>query len=179
MRAAAPLAVAGLCLAAPAGVSAQELASTDAAAEVVDNVTLIKTRDMDFGRIIVPRAGRIDMTATQTATCTPNNGLLTLDACQSAAFEGSGGTGFQIRVRVPANRRINLTGPGRDLRLRQMSVGAGDGLTFIRRVNRNFDFEIVDPGGAFEFFVGGRLLLRNNQASGLYTGSFDIDVDYE
>lgn len=145
----------------------------------MSEVTLVKTRDMDFGRVIVPRNGRIDMTAEETPTCTPNNGLTLLDACQSASFSGRAGAAFQIRISVPPSRRINLTGPGADLRLRRMTVGAGDGLTFERRVNRNFDFLVTDPGGEFEFHIGGRLLFRNNQASGVYTGTFTIEADYQ
>ncbi|MEM7688688.1 MAG: DUF4402 domain-containing protein [Pseudomonadota bacterium] len=163
----------------PCAAMAQDVQSTDSRAQIFEDVTLTKARDMDFGRLIAPGAGRVDMTATDVAVCTPNNALEALDTCQSAAFEGTGGSGFQIRVRVPNGRRIDLTGPGRELRLRQMTVGAGDGLSFIRRVNRNFDFTITDPGGAFEFFVGGRLLIRNDQMPGVYSGTFEIEVEYE
>ncbi|MEM6496838.1 MAG: DUF4402 domain-containing protein [Pseudomonadota bacterium] len=140
---------------------------------------MIKTSDMDFGRVIVPRNGRVDMTAEEVPVCTANNTLQVLDQCQSASFEGTAAPGFDLRVTVPPGRRVNLTGPGQDLRLRQMTVGAGSGLTFRRRVNRNFDFTIADPAGEFAFHIGGRLLFRNNQVPGVYTGTFDIEVDYE
>lgn len=173
--------VAGVCAIAawPMMTQAQSVTAVPSTAEVMSEVTLANTRDMDFGRVIVPRNGRIDMTAEEVPTCTPNNGLTLLDACQTASFEGRAGDGFQIRISVPSGRRINLTGPGQDLRLRRMTVGAGDGLTFERRVNRHFDFIVNDPAGEFEFHVGGRLLFRNNQASGLYTGTFDITADYQ
>ena len=164
---------------APSLVAAQAVETANSSAQLFEEVTLSNGRDMDFGRIIAPRNGRVDMTAEDTAVCTPNNTLIVLDACQSAAFDGVGVAGAQIRVRVPPGRRINLTGPDRDLRLRQMTVGAGDGLTFIRRQNRNFDFTINDATGAFEFFVGARLLIRNNQAPGVYSGTFSIEVDYQ
>lgn len=174
-------AIAAVCV--PAGqpmiAHAQSVETITTRAEVISEVTLSKTRDMDFGRVIVPRSGRIDMTAEEMPTCTPNNGLTLLDPCQSASFDGRAGNGFQIRISVPSGRRINLTGPGQDLRLRRMTVGAGEGLTFERRVNRHFDFIVNDPAGEFEFHVGGRLLFRNNQASGLYTGTFDITADYQ
>ncbi|MEM8726423.1 MAG: hypothetical protein AAGE86_12975, partial [Pseudomonadota bacterium] len=128
----------------PYGAHAQSDQTIPARSEVVSEVTLAKIRDMNFGRIIVPRSGRIDMTAEETPTCTPNNGLILLDACESASFSGRARTGVQIRISVPPSRRINLTGPGVDLRLRRMTVGAGTGLTFERRVNRNFDFLITD-----------------------------------
>jgi len=171
-------ALAGLCsLSAPA--SAQDTVTTDARAQVFDDVTLAKIRDMDFGSLIVPNSGRIDMTATDTANCTPNNAIEVLDTCQSAAFTGTAGAGFQLRVSVPAGRRINLSGPGQNLRLRRMNVGAGNGLTLIQRVNRHFDFTVTDANGDFEFFVGGRLLFRNNQTPGVYSGTFTIEVDYQ
>jgi len=163
----------------PSVTAAQDTAAMDATVKIVDAITLTNTRDMDFGRIIAPGSGLIDMDATDVAQCSPNNAITLLDTCQSAAFEGTAGAMFQIRVSVPPLRRIILTGPGRDLRLRRMAVGEGDGLTFIRRVGRNFDFEITDPNGDFEFFVGGRLLIRNNQEPGVYTGTFDIEVDYQ
>jgi len=179
LRAAAYLV--GVCgaMAVPTIAQGQSVTTVPSSAEVISEVTLSKTRDMDFGRVIVPRNGRIDMTAEETPTCTPNNGLTPLDLCQTASFEGRAGDGFQIRISVPSGRRIDLSGPGQDLRLRRMEVGAGDGLTFERRVNRHFDFIVNDPAGEFEFHVGGRLLFRNNQASGLYSGTFDITADYQ
>ncbi len=175
MRAFAVFAAA--CCSAPA--LAQDAQSSSVSVEIAPEVTLTKTRDMDFGRILVPRNGRIDMTAEDVPTCTPNNGLTLLDPCQSAAFSGSAATAFQVRISVPTGRRINLTGPDRDLRLRQMTVGAGNGLTFLGRTNRHFDFTITDPAGVFEFFVGGRLLFRNNQGAGVYSGTFTIEADYQ
>lgn len=179
VRSAASFTAAFAAMAMPAGAQAQSVQTITTQAEVMSEVTLSNTRDMDFGRVIVPRAGRIDMSAEEVPTCTPNNGLTLLDACQTASFVGSAGNGFQIRISVPAGRRINLAGPGQDLRLRRMTVGAGDGLTFERRVNRHFEFIVNDPTGEFEFHVGGRLLFRSNQATGLYTGTFDITADYQ
>ena len=163
----------------PAGLQAQSVSNAQARGVVLSTVTLSNSRDMDFGRVIVPRNGRIDMTAQDAAACTANNGLTLLDACQSAAFEGIATSGFQLRIRAPRRRRIILDGPGRNLRLRRITVGAGNGLTFVGQRGRNFDFLITDPSGNFEFFVGGRLLFRNNQAPGLYSGTFTIEADYE
>ncbi|MEM7779497.1 MAG: DUF4402 domain-containing protein [Pseudomonadota bacterium] len=159
--------------------TAQSVETASASAEIAGDVTLVNTRDMDYGRVIVPRNGRIDMTAEEVPTCTPNNGLTLLDACQSAAFEGTALNGVQVRISVPPGRRINLAGPDRDLRLRRITVGAGDGMTFLGRTNRHFDFLITDPNGDFEFFVGARLLFRNNQGPGVYSGTFAIEADYQ
>ncbi len=168
-----------LLIAGAAPVFAQDASPVTASVEIASEVTLTKTRDMDFGRIIVPAAGRIDMTAEETPTCTPNNGITPLDACTSASFVGSAGTAFQIRISTPIGRRAILSGPGQDLRLRRLAVGAGDGLTFTGRTNRHFDFTVTDADGDFEFYVGGRMLFRNNQTPGLYSGTFTIEVDYQ
>jgi hypothetical protein len=172
-----PLAI--LAAAFPAMAAAQANEAAVSSASILDDITLTSTRDMDFGRIVAPSGGRVDMAATDAPVCTANNALQLLDTCQSAAFNGSGVAGTQIRVSVPPGRRINLTGPDRDLRVRRMTVGAGDGLAFVRRRNRNFEFTVTDANGAFEFFVGARLLIRNNQGPGIYTGTFDIEVDYQ
>lgn len=166
-------------LAIPAPGLAQTGQSADSRAEIVTDISLRNTADLDYGRLIVPRSGRVDMTAEETPTCTPINQIELLDACQSARFEGTAVPGFQLRVRVPSGRRINMPGPGQDLRLRRMTVGAGDGLGFIRRDGRDFEFNVISPAGEFEFFVAGRLLFRNNQAPGLYEGTFDIEVEYQ
>lgn len=168
-----------LALGVSAPASAQSTTANPATAELFDNLQITRVRDLDFGRIIVPRNGRVDMTADDASVCTANNGLQLVDPCQSAQFDGQALTGLQIRISVPAGRRINLAGPDRPLRLRRMTVGAGTGVTFLGRTNRHFDFQITDPAGEFEFFVAGRLLFRNNQAPGIYTGTFTIDADYQ
>jgi len=172
-------AVAGAALCSPTLASAQSDIAVPSRAQIAQDVALTKLRDLDFGRVIVPRNGRIDMSADAASICTPNNGLQPIDPCQSAQFEGRADTGFQVRISVPSGRRINLTGPDRDLRLRQMTVGPGDGVTFLGRTNRHFDFIVTDPAGVFDFFVAGRLLFRNNQAPGIYTGTFTIEADYQ
>lgn len=168
-----------LAVSAPSLANAQSQTQSPASAELTQSLEITQVRDLDYGRVIVPRNGRIDMTADNASTCTPNNGLILLEPCQSAQFEGQALTGLQLRISVPPGRRINLTGPDRDLRLRRMTVGAGDGVSFQGRTNRHFDFIVTDPAGEFDVFVAGRLLFRNNQAPGVYTGTFTIEASYQ
>ncbi|MEM1052958.1 MAG: DUF4402 domain-containing protein [Pseudomonadota bacterium] len=173
------IAAGALALALPSVVSAQEQVSSPASAAINPGLQITKVRDLDYGRVIVPRNGRIDMTADNASTCTPNNGLLLLAPCQSAQFEGQAVTGLQLRISVPVGRRTTLTGPDRELRLRRIAVGPGNGVSFQGRTNRHFDFVVTDPAGEFDFFVAGRLLFRNNQAPGVYTGTFTIEAAYQ
>ena len=141
--------------------------------------TLSKTRDLDFGQSIEPRNGRMELTSEADATCTTNNGLTHLGVCQSAAFEGSASQGFQLRIRVPANRRFNLTGPGQDLRVRRVDVGDAGGLQFLGRTGRNYDYIVTDANGDYAFHIGARLLFRNTQAPGVYSGTFTIEAEFQ
>jgi len=175
----AATAACALALVVPGMASAQTQTATPTSAELLQNLEITKVRDLDFGRIIVPRNGRVDMTADDASTCTANNGLQLVDPCQSAQFEGQAAAGLQLRISVPPGRRIVLTGPGQNLRLRRMTVGAGDGVTFQGRTGRNFDFIVTDAAGEFDFFVAGRLLFRNNQTPGIYTGTFTIQADFQ
>jgi len=173
------LAAAALAAGSYSPALAQTSQSVNTSAQIYEDITLLKISDLDFGRVIVPRNGRVDMTAEEVPACTANNTLQLLDDCQSAGFAGTAAPGFNLRVSVPPGRGIDLVGPGQDLRLRRITVGPGEGLAFVRRVNRNFDFTITNPAGEFAFYIGARLLFRNNQAPGVYTGSFDVDVEYE
>lgn len=163
----------------PSVAIAQATAPVQARTQIVDPTALIRERDLDFGGVFVTANGRIDMTAEEVADCTSTGGVTIVTPCQSAKFSAFVAPGAQARITVPPRRRINLTGPGRDLRLRRMSVRPGTGATFIRRVNRNFDLTVTDPNGEFEFFVAGRLLFRNNQAPGVYTGTFLTETDFQ
>jgi len=178
-RCAVASAICALALVFPGVASAQTQTTSPTSTELLQSLEITKVRDLDYGRIIVPRNGRVDMTADDASTCTANNGLQLIDPCQSAQFEGQAAAGLQLRISVPPGRRIDLAGPGQDLRLRRMTVGAGDGVTFQGRTNRHFDFIVTDAAGEFDFFVAGRLLFRNNQAPGVYTGTFTIEADFQ
>ncbi len=172
------LSAAGLLLhASPAFAQASE--DANASASLVQDLTLTKTRDLDFGEIVVPRSGRLDMTAEADATCTTNNGLIHLGLCQTAAFEGSATQGFQLAITVPNRRRFNITGPGRALRVRRVTVGDVTGLQFQGRSGNVYNYAVNAADGAFGFHIGARLLFRNNQAPGVYNGTFSIQAEYQ
>jgi hypothetical protein len=169
------LAAAVLC-AAPA--QAQNSDTATASASLMQDLTLTKTRDLDFGDIVVPRNGRLDLTPRANATCTTNNGLIHLGLCQSAAFEGTATQGFQLSITVPNRRRFNITGPGRPLRVRRVTVGDVTGLQFQGRSGNVYNYNVTAADGAFAFHIGARLLFRNNQAPGVYNGTFNITAEY-
>mgnify|MGYP000580870479 CR=1 FL=1 len=171
-------AAAAYALFATATAQAQETAAASANAELIANLSLAKTQDMDFGLIVAPNAGRVDMTAEASATCTANNGLVHSGACLPAGFGGVSTFGLTLRIQMPPGRRLFLSGPGTVMRINRLAPGGESGLSFVGRTGRNYRYLVTDPAGTFAFFVGGRLRVANGQVPGTYTGTFDVTVDY-
>ena len=165
-----------VALAAPA--SAQDNVTSEI--EILTPLALTNTRELDFGGIVAPRNGRVDMTAEETATCTTNNNLVHSGACQSAAFDGRAIAGQNITITVPTGRRFEIAGPdSRPLRVRRVTVGDATGLTFQGRTGNAYRYQVSSTDGLFDFHIGARLLIRNNQAPGVYSGTFTINLEYQ
>lgn len=180
----APRAVAcslvGFALLIQAAPAQSEDAVVTVQAEVQTPLTLSKSQDMDFGWV-APAAGNVTMTydITDGSLCATSGSLVRGGVCETAEFTGSGGSGERVRIRLPANRRVFLTGPGQRMRVNQMDIYETGGLTRrTRSGRRNQTFDINDPNGDFSFRVGGRLRVRANQAPGLYEGTFNVEVEY-
>ncbi len=164
-----------IALATPTVSNAQATATSDA--EILPALVLNKTQDLDFGSIIAPSNGRVDVFPNET--CTANNDIVLVGSdCQPAKFEGSGATGQTITLTMPVDRRFEIPGPGRTMRIRAVRPGAAAGMQFQGRTNNIYNYLITDPAGDFSFNVAARALMRNNQETGIWTGSFTISVDY-
>ena len=160
---------------------AQNSAVTPTRVVVMDPLTLSKTKDMDFGWVVPPDAGNVTITfdVANGSACAASAGLLRGGECEAAEFVGYGSVGQRIRVRLPARRRVFLTGPGQRMRVNQMDIYLGEGLNRLSPTGRrNQRFRINSADGGFFFRVGGRLRVRANQAPGLYQGTFTVDVEY-
>ncbi len=174
----APL-VAALALV-PAGAAAQsDSGSYDARVGLIEPLTITKLRDMDFGDIIGASGGTIVMTPDALPSCTPTGGLVHTNECQPAVFGGSAQFNQRVRVRRPVGNTITLTGPGTDMIVTDLTINGTPSLTLVRS-NRNWErFRINTLDGTFVFRVGGTLNVNANQTPGLYTGTFDIRIDYQ
>lgn len=167
-----------LAFAAPSMAHAQDNTTTDV--EILTPLALTNTRALDFGGIVAPSNGRLDMTAEETANCTTNNQLVHSGVCQSAAFDGRAIAGQNITITVPNGRRFEIAGPdSRPLRVRRVTVGDTTGLSFQGRSGNRYRYQITSTDGLFDFHIGARLLIRNNQAPGTYNGTFTVNLDYQ
>ena len=154
-------------------------ANVNSSIAIVEPLTILKTRDMDFGKIVGIAAGTVAMTADDAATCTESAGLVQTGVCTSARFAGSGETGRVIRIRKPQGDTIDLTGPGTDMTVTNFVIDGSPELFQLNNSNGFNRYRIDSANGGFVFRVGGTLNVNANQTPGVYTGTFTIQVDYQ
>lgn len=167
-------------------------AASAADVHLVVPASLIRTRDMAFGYIIQQAAAGTVVLDAATDTCTTTNGLVRMGQCRSAQFSGMGVGNLQVRINGPTS--ILLTGPGQSMVLDtfrletapDLTVASGGGNGNGNAIGwsnapgqNNRRFRIVSPTGIFTFGVGGTLRVNANQAAGVYTGTFDVTVQYQ
>ena len=157
---------------------AQSQRSTDVRIAIFGELTITKVNDLDFGNIVAPVAGTIVMTATDSATCTESAGIVHSGVCQPAEFGGKGENGRIVRIKKPPSNQITLTGPGADMTITNLVLDGSPELTLIQATNGYSRFRIDSSTGIFDFRLGGTLNVGANQAPGVYTGTFQVDIQY-
>jgi len=177
------LIAAAACLLAPQQALAQSrTASANSSAIVLTPGSIVKTVDMDFGTIAVAAAaGTVVLSPQAAATCTTTGTLVHSGTCKAAAFVIRGIRNQHVRIRDQGNSGIvTLTGPGgatMTMDTETISVsgmvanGNGSGWRF-------GNYLINDPSGNATFWLGGTLHVAATQASGLYTGTLNIQIQF-
>ena len=160
----------------PAQAQAQR--SVDVRLAIFGELTITKVNDLDFGNIVAPVAGTVLMTATANPTCTASAGLVQSGVCQPAEFGGRGETGRIVRIKKPPSNKITLTGPGANMTITSLVLNGSPDLTLVQATSGYSRFRINSPTGIFEFRIGGTLNVGANQAPGVYTGTFQVDIQY-
>lgn len=150
-------------------------------AVVVTPLSLVKSKDLDFGRIAPrPTAGTITLDPV-AQTCVATGGLIHAGTCQAAEFVGMGVRRMTVRISVPTT--VTITGPGAPMTITNFTLATSPDLAFIGGNgnglgNGNRRYRIQPTSGIFDFRVGGRLNVGANQAGGKYTGTFSVTVQY-
>jgi hypothetical protein len=130
-------------------------------------VSIVKTSDLDFGLIVVGAAGTvvIDPNANSIATTGGVTRVGTL--WNAASFVGAaGGSAVVVVIKIP-NQPVILTRQGG---IETMSVSP---LTLQGQNKRS-----LAALESFSFRVGGTLTVAANQVEGVYTGTFDVQIQY-
>lgn len=138
-------------------------ASASASANIIPPLELTKTADLDFATIITgASADTVAISATGVRTC---GAALTCSAtAAAAAFSVAGAANVTYAITLPSSVTISS---GSD----SMTVD-----TFSSSKSSNTG--TLSTGGADTFGVGATLHVAANQAQGLYSGSFNVGVDY-
>ncbi len=164
-----PLLSLPLALLAPAATIAAPVsppANPAARASLLKPLTLTKLSDMDFGNLGITANGTAVINPV-TDTMTTTGGVLRLGGTPRAAtFRGVAQGGAVVIIRVP-NGGINLTRVG--------------GTQTILLNNFTLDGQskrAMAQAGVFDFKVGATLRPTAGQAEGVYTGTFDITIQY-
>lgn len=163
-------------------------ANGNAKAVVVAPLTLLKTQDMDFGKIAPrPTAGTVTIDPA-TQTCAVTGPILRFGTCAAAQFVGQGSKNLGARVSIAS--ATNLTGPGTTMVLDNIVLGGNSSIVFIGNTNAqgsgvglsagggNQRYSIVSSSGIFTLSIGATLHVNANQAPGVYHGSITVSVQY-
>ncbi|MEE9434596.1 MAG: DUF4402 domain-containing protein [Sphingorhabdus sp.] len=152
--------------------------STPVGAEtvVVTPLSFIEVDDLKFGTIIPSTTSGGNVVLAPDGTRTANNGIILVGNSHSVAeFAGQGTQNQIVDISVGANT-IWLYGPGPRMRVRRFRIGSTP--TTLLTTTPRF-FRIGSPTGIFRFPVGAELRVRRNQPAGLYTGTWDITLNYQ
>lgn len=169
----------------PNAASAQtrtvETATSNVQAAILEPASLLKTEDMDFGRIAARTTIGTVVMNPATSICTPTGGLVHAGICKPAEFAGRGRRNLTARITFPTSVNLVRTGGGTML-LDNFNFYASPDLVLITNGNGNgvgnIRYLIVSTSGMFTMRVGGTLHVGANQAPGTYNGTFNVSVQY-
>ena len=153
-------ALAALAFTTPA--SAANTAQADATVNIVSPLTLAKDTDLSFGTIVGPFSNSVVRVSNAGAR---NCGTLTCSGTVTAAsFTVSGGTASQA-LDVTVDPSVDMTSGGNTITV-DLTTDLPGALS-------------TDASGGATFGVGGTITLPAGQADGLYSGTFNVQVDYQ
>jgi hypothetical protein len=154
----APAAAVAVPIVAPVRPAAQ--------AALMRPLTLAKLADMDFGYLAVPAAGTAVLDPV-TNLMSVTGGVIRVGGTPHAArFAGATSSSSVVNIRIP-NGGISITRVG--------------GTQTILVDNFKLDGQskrTMAQAGVFEFAVGATLHPAANQVEGIYSGTFDITIQY-
>lgn len=149
--------------AAPVGSSNGD---ASARARILKPLTLTKTQDFSLGDIILSGPAGFSTTVSLSA-----GGVLTCDTTKVTCA----GTPTVARYNVAGTQGQRVTITAQDV---AMTNGAGGNLT-LNVLSPTF-VDLANSGAPGTFFtIGGELTVADTTPDGVYTGTFDVEVDYQ
>lgn len=129
-------------------------------------LTLTKIRDMDFGNLATISAGTATIDPLTEALAVTGGISRAGGTVKAARFAGSTQSSAVVNIKVP-NKTVLLT-----------RVGGTQTLSVTAFTLDGQSKRTLAQAGVFEFNVGATVNVANGQAEGLYTGTFDVTIQY-
>jgi hypothetical protein len=146
-----------------AGIANAAVETADAEANILAAITITVDASLNFGDIAVNGAGTVDVPYDGSgAVCSAN--LVCAGGDNPGAFSLTGAA--DLDVSIVLDNVVDLSGPGTDLVLSGLTDSEGGSMT-------------LDNAGEGSFTDGGTIAVAAGQAAGVYTGSFDVTVEYQ
>ncbi|ANU06991.1 DUF4402 domain-containing protein [Paraurantiacibacter namhicola] len=157
--------------------------STDARAVLVGPASVFVDEDMNFGSIGTLGVGGTSTIDPADSSCTLTGDLMQVAGpCRPASFIVTGRRNMRVRIREQNSGVVTLTGPGGATMLMDnitMDVtdmtpvaGGGNPPGTLGR------FRITSNSGSASFRIGGRLTVNPLQTPGVYSGTLNVQVNY-
>lgn len=158
-----PGVAAGVMLACIAAPAAAQSARGDTTVRVLQPVTVVKSADLNFGRVL-PAATAATVAVAEDGTRTCGANLRCFGSTTAGAFTVTGSAGETVS--------ITLASPTVTLR----NTGGAQTMTATIAISIR---SLVLTNGTGTFRVGGTLNVGANQAAGTYTGQYTVSVNYQ
>jgi ABC-type amino acid transport substrate-binding protein len=164
----AAAATAALAAATPAAAQTSANPRATASARLIKPLTLTRVQDLNFGTIIMGTLSgneTVSLSQTGALTCGSSGNLSCGSTGQVAQFTVNGTQGQVVLITASAPS-FPLSGSN------------GGTLNFVPNMPGSLTLgNSGAPGNTFN--VGGSIVIAANQADGVYTGQFDIQVSYQ
>ncbi len=133
---------------------------------ILSPLSVLKTADLNFGDLIVSGTGTAVMDPVAGSLTTTGGVTKAGTAAHAAQFTGTGSKNSIVHIRVPTTP-ITVT-----------RVGGTETMTVSSwTLDQSANLK-VPPNDIFVFAVGATLNVGAGQASGIYTGTFQVTVQY-
>jgi Domain of unknown function (DUF4402) len=149
----------------------------EATAVVVSRLSLIKTQDLDFGRI-VSTASAGTVTIAPSGSRSKAGGVVLAGAGgQPAVFAGYGLPNQTVSISVSASSYLLVRQGGSEtMRIDTLIIGSNPHTQLTTRAQ---SFRIASSSGMFAFPVGATLRVGARQVQGIYRGNFLVTISYQ
>jgi hypothetical protein len=129
-------------------------------------LTLTKLADLDFGFLAVTAAGTAVINPVTNAMSVTGGVVFVGGTPHAARFAGATSSSAVVNIKIPSNTiLLTRVGGTQTIQLNAFTLDGQSKRTMAR-------------AQVFEFAVGATLLPVANQMEGIYTGTFDVTIQY-